>query len=106
TEYQLKRIHKKIKPDIWYINTIVNRDAYNIAKNLRVRFIAHIHEMSFSYNLVKAKTLASIIDNAEMCIGCSEMVGEKLKDMGHKNVQLLNGFVDKGLIKVDQNQTA
>src|SRR5690606_22339188 len=105
TEYQLKRIHKHIKPDLWYINTIVNRDAYNIAKKLNAKFIAHIHELTFSYSFIKPKTLETIIDYAETCVGCSDAVCEKLKDLGHNKVRLSKGFVDKELIRVNESRS-
>lgn len=103
-EHQLRAIHKSVKPDFWYINTIANRDAYNLAKKLNVKVISHVHELPLSYNLVKANTIKNIIDHSLLCIGCSKVVCEKLEDMGHKNVRLLYGFVDKSLIKVLQNR--
>lgn len=103
-EYQLKAIHKKVKPDFWYINTVANRDAYNIAKKLNVKIISHVHELPLSYNLVKAGTIKNIIQNSLLCIGCSKAVCEKLEDMGHKNVHLLYGFVDNTLIKITRSK--
>lgn len=103
-EYQLKAIHKKVKPDFWYINTIANRDAYNIAKKLNVKIISHVHELPLSYNLVKAKTIKNVIQDSLLCIGCSKVVCEKLEDMGHRNVHLLYGFVDKSLIKTTRTK--
>jgi glycosyltransferase involved in cell wall biosynthesis len=103
-EYQLRAIHKEVEPDFWYINTVANRDAYNIAKKLNVKIISHVHELPLSYNLVKAGTIKNIIQNSLLCIGCSKVVCEKLEDMGHKNVHLLYGFVDKTLIKTTRSK--
>ncbi|MFD1629635.1 glycosyltransferase family 4 protein [Pseudopedobacter beijingensis] len=103
-EYQLKAIHKKVKPDFWYINTIANRDAYNIAKKLNAKVISHVHELPLSYNLVKGNTIKNIIHHSLLCIGCSKIVCEKLEDMGHENVRLLYGFVDDSLIKIRQSR--
>lgn len=100
-EFQLRIINKKIKPDFWYINTIANRDAVNIATKLGVKIISHIHELPFSYSLVKYPTIQKIVENSILCIGCSKIVCEKLRDMGHKNVQLLYGFVDEKNIKLN-----
>ncbi|MRX47392.1 glycosyltransferase family 4 protein [Pedobacter puniceum] len=103
-EFQLKRIHKKVKPDIWYINTLANRDAFIIAKKLKVKVISHIHELPLSYNLVKSKSIQNLLSISDLCIGCSAIVCEKLADMGHKNVKLLYGFIDDSLIKIKKPQ--
>lgn len=99
-EYQLRKIQKKIKADCWYINTIVNRDAYEIALKLGVKIISHVHEMPLYYDMVKSKTIENLLQS-DVCIGCSEIVCENLKDMGHKNVQLLNSFVDDRFISIN-----
>ena len=101
-EFQLRRLQKKIQADCWYINTIANRDAYNIAKKLGIKIISHVHELPLSYSLVKAQTVKNML-NSEICIGCSEIVCEKLRDMGHKNIHLLYGFVDDEKIKAEAN---
>lgn len=97
-EYQLKKIQKKVKADCWYINTIANRDAYEVAVKLGIRVIAHIHEMPLYFDMVKGKTINNLL-KSDVCIGCSRVVCETLEDMGHKNVQLLYSFVDGNFIK-------
>ena len=103
-EFQLRIINKKIKPDYWYINTIANRDAINVATKLKVKMISHIHELPFSYSSVKKVTIQKIIENSILCIGCSKIVCEKLQDMGHRNVDLLYGFVDSENIKINESK--
>lgn len=104
-EFQLRVLQKKIKADCWYINTIANRDAYNIAKKLGIKVISHVHELPLSYSLVKTNTIKNMLGSG-LCIGCSEIVCEKLEDMGHKNVELLYGFVDDEKIKPMSNTAA
>jgi L-malate glycosyltransferase len=98
-EFQLRIIHKKVKPDFWYINTIANKEAIRLAKKLRVKFVTHFHELPMCYSLVKNNVIETLIKNSVLAIGCSNIVCEKLRDMGHKNVQLLYGFVDDTNIK-------
>lgn len=105
TEFQLRVLNWKIKPDYWYINSIANRDAYEIAKKLQIKVISHIHELPLAYGLFKYKTLEKVV-SSDLCIGCSEIVCEKIRDMGHKNVHLLYGFVDYNRIVVNQNNEA
>lgn len=93
-EFQLRIIHKKVKPDFWYINTIANKEAIRLAKKLGVKFVTHFHELPMSYSLVKNNIIECLIKESSLAIGCSNIVCEKLKDMGHKNIKLLYGFVD------------
>ncbi len=104
-EFQLRLLQKKIKADCWYINTIANRDAFSIAKKLGIKVISHVHELPLSYSLVKAGSIKNMLSSG-MCIGCSKIVCEKLEDMGHKNVQLLYGFVDDEKINLSENNDA
>jgi len=99
-EFQLRLLNRKIKPDAWYINTVANRDAFNIARKLKVKLITHMHELPLTYSLVKDSVIKNMIENTHLCIGCSRIVCEKLEDMGHKNVQLLYGFIDEKNIAV------
>ncbi|TDG37145.1 glycosyltransferase [Pedobacter changchengzhani] len=101
-EFQLRLLQKKLKADCWYINTIANRDAFSVAKKLGINVISHVHELPLSYSLVKSRTIKNML-NSGMCIGCSEIVCEKLEDMGHKNVHLLYGFVDDKKINLIEN---
>ncbi|SFH28290.1 glycosyltransferase family 4 protein [Pedobacter insulae] len=93
-EFQLRLIQKKFKADYWYINSLANRDAYEIAHKLGIKVISHIHELPLAYGLFKYKTLQKAVLSS-LCIGCSRVVCEKLRDMGHQNVQLLYGFVNE-----------
>lgn len=101
-EYQLRKLHEKLKPDFWYINTIANRDAFAIAQKLKVKLVTHVHELPFVYGLSKYQTLQKMIQNSQLSIGCSGIVCEKLRDMGHNNVALLYGFVDPDRIKITE----
>lgn len=103
-EFQLRKIHKRFKPDFWYINTIANRDALNLAKKLKVKLITHVHELPMSYSMVQAATIQNMVEHSTMAIGCSKIVCEKLEDMGMKNVHLLYGFIDNTQIKLDANE--
>jgi len=104
TEFQIRLLHKKIKPDFWYINTIANRDAFNLAKKLKVKVVSHIHELPLRYDNAKYQTLKNMLEHSIMHIGCSKIVCEKLEDMGAKNVHLLYGFIDNSLIRLTRSE--
>ncbi len=103
-EYQLRKIQKRVKADFWYINTIANRDAFSVAEKLKVKVVTHVHELPFVYGLSKYQTLQKVVENTKLNIGCSQIVCEKLQDMGHKNVQLLYGFIDPERIAVNEQR--
>lgn len=98
-EYQLKMIQRKIKADIWYINTIVVDPRFlTIGKQLGVKIVTHFHELSNAYRFITKTHLQLILENSDVCIGCSKIVCEKIRELGHPNVQLQYSFVDTALI--------
>ena len=103
-KYQLEKIQKKVKADCWYINTVANRDAYELAVKLGVKVVAHIHEMPLYFDMVKDRTIENML-KSEVCIGCSKIVCETLEDMGHKNTKLLYSFVDEDFVTFHRNSS-
>ncbi|RDC54755.1 glycosyltransferase [Pedobacter chinensis] len=102
-EFQLRKIQNKVRADYWYINTIVNRDAYAVAVKLGIKIISHVHEMPLYYDMVKEKTIENLL-KSDLCIGCSKVVCQNLEDMGHTNVKLLNSFVDDRVISLSNDK--
>lgn len=103
-EFQLRRIQRKINADYWYINTIVNRDAYSVAVKLGINVICHIHEMPMYFDMVNAKTVENAL-KSKICVGCSKVVCDVFDDMGHQNVHLLHSFVDDKHIVLNANNS-
>lgn len=103
-EYQMLKIQKKIKADVWYINTIVNPEFYTIARKVGVKIITHFHELPMAYTFIRGKEMDEIINKSDEIVGCSKIVCEKVKEMGHKNVHLLYGFIDSNKIKINREK--
>lgn len=101
--FQLSRIQKIVKPEFWYINTIVNPEIYKIAVDLGVKVVTHVHELPLAYQCVSYKEMENILDVSELIIGCSKAVCNKIEGMGKKNVHLFYGFVDQAKIRVTKN---
>ncbi|MES2458557.1 MAG: glycosyltransferase family 4 protein [Bacteroidota bacterium] len=99
--YQLNSIHKKFKPDIWYINTIALSDVYEAGKVLNVKMVTHIHELLNAFTLISRDGLSKIISHSATCIACSEIVSETLINLGHPDVRLQYSFVDTDAIATD-----
>ncbi|WP_214227137.1 glycosyltransferase family 4 protein [Pedobacter sp. B4-66] len=102
--YQLNRIQNRFKADIWYVNTIAVPEVFEIAKPKGVKMITHIHEFLYAFSEIKAKTLQRTISYSDLCIGCSDMVCEKITDLQHPAVELQYSFVDTDTIHTNPSK--
>ncbi len=69
-----------------------------MGKQLGVKIVTHFHELSNAYRFIAKDHLQLIIKNSDVCIGCSKIVCEKIKALGHRNVQLQYSFIDTNAI--------
>jgi len=104
--YQLTKIQKEFKADIWYINTIAFPEIFELEKPKGVKVITHIHELLYAFSEIKAGVLKWVMVNSAVCIGCSDIVCEKILELDHPNVELQNSFIDTETIHVDQTRIA
>lgn len=101
-QYQLDKIQKDFKADIWYINTIAFPEIFELPKPEGVKIVTHVHELLYAFSEIKAQVLERTISYSDVCIGCSDVVCEKLQDLGHPNVALQYSFIDTDTIHVDE----
>ncbi|PTS95131.1 hypothetical protein DBR11_21815 [Pedobacter sp. HMWF019] len=102
--YQLSRLQKKFKADLWYVNTITVPGSYGAAKKSNVKIVTHFHELLQAYNLIRYNNLKDVISISDVCIGCSEEVCDRVLDLGHRDVRLQYSFIDAAGIKPDLNR--
>jgi glycosyltransferase involved in cell wall biosynthesis len=102
--YQLKKIQKEFRADIWFINTIVSPDVYELAKRHGVKIATYIHELLYAFTFITLGSMQKIISYSDVCIGCSEEVCKRIVELGHKNVKLQHSFIDTDLIQPDFNR--
>ncbi len=100
-ESHILSIHKKFKPDYWYLNTVLMTDKIALAKKNNIPVIVHIHELTSDYGLVKKEQLQSAIDYATLLIADSKAVLNNLKILGAKNVMLQYECIDVSKIKAN-----
>lgn len=98
---QIDRIMRHFKAEIWFVNTIVIPDVFEAARNHNVKVVTHIHELLWAFGLIKGAALKSVFAYSDVCIGCSEIVCEKIADFGHRDIRLQHSFIDVGTIEVD-----
>lgn len=104
--YQLSYIQKRFKADVWFINTIVIPEVYEVAKMHEVKIATYIHELLYAFSFISAASMQKVISYSDVCIGCSEEVCKRLTEMGHENVKLQHSFVDINLIQPDFDRVA
>ncbi len=99
--YQLKQIQKEFQADLWYVNTILIPQAHSVANKQQIKIATHFHELMFAFSFIKAQEFKNIIDYSDVTIGCSELVCEQLRNVGHRNIKLQNSFIDEQFIKTN-----
>ena len=104
-ESHILKIHKKTKPDYWYLNTVLMADKLLLAKKNNIPVIMHFHELTSDYGLINKQQLQLAIDYATLCIGDSEAVCNKLKILGAKNIVLQYECIDISKIQVNKLNT-
>jgi glycosyltransferase involved in cell wall biosynthesis len=100
--YQLRQIQKEFKADLWFVNTIIVPDAYLAAATLNVKVATYFHEIGNALALIKGGDLQRILTFSHTCVGCSEIVVEKLQELGHENIKLQNSSIDEGGIQPNE----
>ena len=100
-QWYVQRIHKKFKPDFWYLNTVSMNQFAALAQKLNVPYILHVHEMISVFDTLQAHGFAKMLNHSKMTICCSAAVEKQFKDMGAANVKLLHEFVDTEKINVN-----
>lgn len=105
-KYQLDRIQKQFKADIWYVNTIAVPEVFELAKHKDIKMITHVHEYLYAFSEIKGKTLQRAVSYSDVMIGCSEMVCEKLAGFEEADVELQYSFIDTDTIHSDPAKIA
>ncbi len=107
----LKRLHRKLKPDIWYINTLNSHRFCKMAQEMGIPYVVHFHELPSMYERVRPEELKHILSSAKLCIGCSSLVLEKLQTLGARRtgkffevVDIAQVHHDRGLVSKEIEQ--
>jgi len=96
--YQLKSIQQNIKAELWYVNTTAIPNACLAGKQVGAKVLTHFHELVYAFSFIKYKQMQQIVSNSDICVGCSDLVCDKIKELGHQNVKLQYSFIDENTI--------
>ncbi|MEZ0608860.1 glycosyltransferase family 4 protein [Fibrella sp. WM1] len=102
----LLRYHREIKPDLWYLNTAIQADVAGIARKLGVPYVVHFQELTSTFDEQKADEFLAMLSGATRLIGCSNIVQQRIAQIGFPGAALLNSFVDHSKIQVRQDRMA
>ncbi|MCY7350556.1 MAG: glycosyltransferase family 4 protein [Cytophagaceae bacterium] len=95
-------LNRAFRPDCWYLNTLQMAPMAQIARNLGVPVVGHVHEIShLLYEHVAAEDLISLIESARLLIGNADAVCDELRLMGAPRVERLYPFVNLAAIQPD-----
>ena len=103
-QYQLNKIQRSFKADIWYVNTVAVSEVFELPRPEGVKIITHIHEFMNAFGDIRCQTLERVFSYSDAWIGCSEMVCEKINDLKDTNVYLQNSFIDTDTINTDSQK--
>ena len=97
---KVEAIHRKIKPDFWYLNTLTMPEMAELATKLGVPYFLHAHELPTVYDELKENEFSAMLKNAHKIICCSSIVERRIRQMGYKNTVIKHEFIDVSQIKI------
>lgn len=95
-------INEQFKPDVWYINTILQPFAVELSKELNIPCIVHSHEMEQMLSFLNEKDLDNLINIPKLIIGCSKPPVKVLQQSGrNKDIEICYPGIDLKQINPD-----
>jgi len=92
-ERDLMRVHNKLKPDFWYINTTALYTTAQLAVKHNIPFIVHVHETMWLNDFIPTSHFKPMMEQANLLIACSEKV-KKIASVFNTNTKLLHSCFD------------
>lgn len=102
----VRLIHERVRPDAWYINTILQPKLLALARDLGVPCILHTHEQEHMFSLLKVNDIENIISYPKLIIAASNSAAEILSTLGRReNVEICYPPIDLKRIDVDGHRS-
>ncbi|MCP9494750.1 MAG: glycosyltransferase [Pyrinomonadaceae bacterium MAG19_C2-C3] len=103
----LTMLHRRFKPDVWYINTIIRPDLLRHAVQNRISCIMHSHELEMAFPFMSKQQMSEIIDYPQLIIACSEAAANVLRVLGRtERIEVCYGMVELANVAVEANRRA
>jgi len=105
-ESYIRRIHADFQPDMWYFNTVTMPQFTRLARQLKVPYVVHAHELLDTYDTLRADSFSEMLTHAQTTIGCAQVVVDQLEKMGTPNLKLLHSFIETEKIIIKEKPDA
>ncbi len=94
-DISLNYAHKKFKSDIWYINTILQKETLQYAYKHQISCVVHAHELEQMLVILNAHDVKLLVDYPQLIIACSNTAAQTLKILGRtKNIEVCYPTID------------
>lgn len=80
----IRLIHNRVRPDAWYINTIVQPKVLALARELNVPCILHTHEFELALSLLKPEDVETMISYPKLIIAASQCAADVFQTLGRQ----------------------
>jgi glycosyltransferase involved in cell wall biosynthesis len=102
----IRLIHERVRPDAWYINTIVQPSVLALARELGIPCILHTHEFECALSQLKPREIEDMISYPKLIIAASQCAAEVFRVLGRRdNIEVCYETVDINQIKSDGEQS-
>ncbi len=104
----IRMIHWRVRPDAWYINTIVQPKIVALARKMRVPCILHTHEQEHMFAQFTPEEIEDMIGYPRLIIAASESAAEIMRSLGRRgNIEVCYPPIDISQRKISrQNSNA
>jgi L-malate glycosyltransferase len=103
----IRFIHNRVRPDAWYINTIVQPKVLALARKLDVPCILHTHEFEFALSVLKSEDIENMISYPKLIIAASQCAADVFHTLGRQqNIEICHEPIVLSQIKSDAERSA
>jgi glycosyltransferase involved in cell wall biosynthesis len=96
-EQDIMRVHNKLKPDFWYLNTTALYQTAQLAIKNNIPFIVHVHETMWLNDFIPTSLFKPMMEKAKLLIACSEKV-KNIVSVFNPNTTLLYSCFDASFV--------
>lgn len=91
----IRLIHQRVRPDAWYLNTILQPDVLALARELKIPCILHTHECELMLSQLKPNDIANMIQYPKLIIAASQCAANVLRILGRQdNIEVCSGLIN------------
>ena len=102
----LTMVHNKFKPDIWYVNTIIQPDVLRQAKKMNFPCVVHTHELEQMLVKHTGDELQTLVRYPQLVIACSQTARDVFQVMGRtENIEVCYGTIVPSNIKWSEERS-